>query len=135
GGKYPHLWHVRHMQDPTSTSPRSIMPAYPWLLTEKIAFSEVQARIDTLAMLGVPYGPAIGQAEALARAQASKIAAEIESQGGPKGLEDKQITALIAYLQRLGTDIRRKPKAPSDDASPRASQSGGSVHTATVTSP
>src|SRR5690606_25668252 len=109
--------------------------AYPWLLTEKIAFSEVQARIDTLAMLGVPYGPAIGQAEALARAQASKIAAEIESQGGPKGLEDKQITALIAYLQRLGTDIRRKPKAPSDDASPRASQSGGSVHTATVTSP
>src|SRR5690606_28205553 len=101
GGKYPHLWHVRHMEDPTSTTPQSIMPPYPWLLTEDIDFSVVQSRVDVMAMLGVPYGEAVQRAEEMAREQAEKIGDEIVSQGGPSGLQTKQITALVAYLQRL----------------------------------
>jgi cytochrome c oxidase cbb3-type subunit I/II len=106
---YPHLWHVRHMEDPTSTTPQSIMPPYPWLLTDEIDFSVVQSRVDVMAMLGVPYGDAVQRAEELAREQAEKIGHEIVSQGGPAGLQTKQITALIAYLQRLGTDINQPP--------------------------
>ena len=62
-----------------------------------------------MAMLGVPYGKALYEAEAMARTQAKQIAGEIEAQGGPKDLESKQIVALVAYLQRLGTDIKQAP--------------------------
>jgi cytochrome c oxidase cbb3-type subunit I/II len=117
GGKYPHLWHVRHMDDPTSTTQQSIMPRYPWLLSDDLNFSVVQDRVDAMAMLGVPYGEAIHRAEAMAREQASEIAAEIVKQGGPAGLERKEIVAMVAYLQRLGTDIAR----PSPAAQPETS--------------
>jgi cytochrome c oxidase cbb3-type subunit I/II len=109
GGKYPHLWHVRHMEDPRSTTPQSIMPRYPWLLTKTLDYGSIQARVDAMAMLGVPYGDAVNRAESLARDQAKSLAAEIEAQGGPRGLEERQIIALVAYLQRLGTDIRAEP--------------------------
>jgi len=115
GGKYPHLWHVRHMDDPTSTTQQSIMPRYPWLLTDPIEFSEIQPRVDVMAMLGVPYGDAVKHAETMARRQASQISSEIVQQGGPSGLEDKKIVALTAYLQRLGTDIKRRESEPSSD--------------------
>ncbi len=55
GGKYPHLWHVRHMQDPRSTTPQSIMPAYPWLLATASTASAMQTRVAALVTLGVPY--------------------------------------------------------------------------------
>ncbi len=109
GGKYPSLWHVRHMQDPTSTTSRSIMPPFPWLLTDALDYGHVQANVDAMAMLGVPYGDAINHAQELAHAQAKALAADIKAQGGPDGLEDKKIIALVAYLQRLGTDIKAKP--------------------------
>lgn len=115
GGKYPHLWHVRHMEDPTSTTPQSIMPKYPWLSTEELDFESVQPRVDVMAMLGVPYGEAISNAEQMARTQAKQIAQEIQAQGGPDDLGDKQMVALVAYLQRLGTDIHRVPQ-PSGEA-------------------
>jgi cytochrome c oxidase cbb3-type subunit I/II len=62
-------------------------------------------------MLGVPYGDAVNNAPDLARAQAAGIAAEIEAQGGPGGLGDKEIVAMVAYLQRLGTDATQTPVA------------------------
>ena len=107
GGRYPDLWHVRHMEDPRAITPRSIMPAFPWLLTQPIAFGTIQKHVDAMAMLGVPYGDAIHHAEGMARDQARAVAAGIASQGGPKGLEDREITALVAYLQRLGVDARK----------------------------
>jgi cytochrome c oxidase cbb3-type subunit I/II len=116
GGKYPHLWHVRHMEDPTSTTPQSIMPPYRWLLTDELDFSVVQSRVDVMAMLGVPYGDAVTHAESQAHEQAATIAKEVVAQGGPAGLESKQIVALVAYLQRLGTDISKEPAAPTDVA-------------------
>ncbi|HTI62780.1 MAG TPA: cytochrome-c oxidase, cbb3-type subunit I [Gemmatimonadaceae bacterium] len=108
GGKYPDLWHVRHMQDPRSITARSIMPAYPQLLRDDLDFSTIQRRVDAMAMLGVPYGDAVeqGVARQMAEAQAKQIAAGIAQEGGPAGLERKEIVALAAYLQRLGRDIK-----------------------------
>ncbi|HET9300599.1 MAG TPA: cytochrome-c oxidase, cbb3-type subunit I [Candidatus Polarisedimenticolaceae bacterium] len=117
GGKYPHVWHVRHMEAPASVTPRSIMPPYPWLLRAPAAYGEVGARLRALHTVGVPYTPAqIASAEADARAQAKSIAAEIVAQQGPADLEDKQIVALIAYLQRLGTDVKGAPVAAAAPA-------------------
>jgi cytochrome c oxidase cbb3-type subunit I/II len=109
GGKYPDLWHVRHMQDPRSITAKSIMPSYPQLLTDDLDYGVIQSRVDAMAMLGVPYGDAVkqGVARTMAAAQAKTIADGIVQQGGPAGLERKEIIALTAYLQRLGTDIKR----------------------------
>ena len=109
GGKYPDLWHVRHMQDPRSITAKSIMPAYPQMLTKDLDYGVIQSRVDAMAMLGVPYGDAVkpGVARAMAESQAKTIADRIAQQGGPAGLERKEIIALTAYLQRLGTDIKR----------------------------
>jgi cytochrome c oxidase cbb3-type subunit I/II len=112
GGKYPHLWHVRHMEDPRSVTPQSIMPAYPWLLKDPVDWVALERGVAAQVSLGVPYGKAeVGQAVALARGQADAIAGEIVKQGGPAGLENTKLVALIAYLQRLGTDIKRTPTA------------------------
>ena len=107
GGRYPDLWHVRHMEKPRSITPKSIMPAYPGLLTTPLDFAGIQAKVDAMAMLGVPYGEAVNRAPEMARAQAREVAARIVEQGDRRRLEDKEITALIAYLQRLGTDIKK----------------------------
>jgi cytochrome c oxidase cbb3-type subunit I/II len=114
GGKYPHLWHVRHMANPTDTTEDSIMPRYPWMLTDEIEFDVIQDRVDVMVMLGVPYGDAVKNAEEMARAQAQEIAAEIQKQGGEGGYETKQIVALTAYLQRLGRDIQGAPASSAD---------------------
>jgi cytochrome c oxidase cbb3-type subunit I/II len=110
------------MNDPRSITARSIMPAYPKLLTDDIDFSVIQHRVDAMAMLGVPYGDALvaGAAPRMAREQARQIADGIAQQGGPTGLQDKEIVALTAYLQRLGRDISatRTAVAPPLGASP-----------------
>ena len=116
GGKYPDLWHVRHMEAPRSITQNSIMPPYPWLLTRTIDFPGIQPRVDAMAMLGVPYGDAVTRAPALAREQAERIGASIASAGGPADLADKEIVALVAYLQRLGTDIRKASVAGAGGA-------------------
>ena len=108
GGKYPHLWHVRHMQDPRSTTPQSIMPAYPWLARDPVDWRAVARGVAAQVTLGVPYPrDAAANAAALAKKQGQQIAGEIVQQGGPAGLEETKVVALIAYLQRLGTDIKR----------------------------
>jgi cytochrome c oxidase cbb3-type subunit I/II len=125
GGKYPHLWHVRHMDDPSSTTPGSIMPRYPWMAKDEIDFGGIQSRVDVMVMLGVPYGDSVVNAEGQAREQAREIASEIVAQGGPSGLEDKKIVALTAYLQRLGTDIKRPRNKPKPAAVPQVQALGG----------
>lgn len=116
GGKYPHLWHVRHMEQPRSTSPQSIMPPYPHLLTTPLALDALPAKMRGLRRIGVPYTDAqIASAEADAQAQAEALAAAVVDQGGPEGLADREITAMVAYLQRLGVD-----RARADDAAAAA---------------
>jgi cytochrome c oxidase cbb3-type subunit I/II len=114
GGKQSHLWHLQHFKDPQHFTPNSIMPAYAFLIEGNVDFAAIPHKVDVMTMLGVPYGPAVkdGQAEKLAREQAATIAKDIAAQGGPAGLEGKQVVALIAYLQRLGTDITKPPPAP-----------------------
>jgi cytochrome c oxidase cbb3-type subunit I/II len=117
GGKYPDLWHVRHMEDPRSTTPQSIMPAYPWLSRARINWPAVERGVAAQATLGAPYTrEEVTGAAALGRQQAQQIAAAIAQQGGPAGLEDTQLVALVAYLQRLGTDIKRSPKVAAAPA-------------------
>ncbi len=105
GGKYPDLWHVRHMRNPKDIEAKSIMPAYPWMLTNPLDFDGIQRKVDAMVMLGVPYGDAVTDAPAMARTQAQAIAQSIASQGGPADLSDKEIVAMVAYLQRLGRDV------------------------------
>ncbi len=106
GGKFPDLWHVRHMYNPREVTQKSIMPAYPRLQVNIIDFEGIQKHVDAMAMLGVPYGDAVNRAPQMAREQAQQIAAGIEAAGGPKGLQDKEIVAITAYLQRLGRDLK-----------------------------
>ena len=108
GGKYPDLWHVRHMDDPRAITPGSIMPAYPSMLTTALDFDSIPVVMRAHQILGVPYTDSeIAGGIAAAREQAEAMAAEVVVQGGPEGLADKQIIALTAYLQRLGTDLNK----------------------------
>ncbi len=113
GGLRSHQWHYTHFRNPRDVNENSIMPSYPWLLSQQIRFDEIQSRVDALAMLGTPYGELVtdGNAVIHARHQAQLVAAQLESQGGPAASEtqDKKVIALIAYLQRLGTDIYKDP--------------------------
>ena len=87
------------------------MPPYPALLSNDLDLSKTTRKLEVLAMLGVPYGiEEIDGAPNHAAEQAAAIAEEIATQGGPTKLKDKEITALVAYLQRLGTDLRRLPE-------------------------
>lgn len=117
GSKYPDSWHLRHMHRPISTSPGSIMPAYPWMLDREYKTDDIPNKINALRTVGVPYAEgyedlAIKDAEA----QAEMIAQGLKDNGfgvindEEKGVtynitSKKQIIALIAYLQRVGTDI------------------------------
>ena len=116
GGKYPHLWHVRHFEDPASVTQGSIMPRYAWMLEDDTDYSVIQKRVDVMAMLGVPYGEALKRAEAMAREQAEQIGREIAEQGGPPNLAHKKVVAMTAYMQRLGKDIQGVPEAPQAPA-------------------
>jgi cytochrome c oxidase cbb3-type subunit I/II len=112
GGKYPSLWHVRHMAQPDSTTPGSIMPRYPHLLRDAFDTSLIGAKLRALRTVGVPYTDGeIDAAVTSMQTQARAIASEVQAQQGPSGLADKEIIALTAYLQRLGTDIRWKQPA------------------------
>jgi len=105
GGKFPNFWHFMHMDDPRSVSPGSIMPAYPWLFTQDFDTAIIARKIRAMQTLGVPY-PKEYDRQALTdmKAQAEGIAADLQKQNAPAD-PSKEIIALIAYLQRLGTDI------------------------------
>ncbi|MFZ1358069.1 MAG: cytochrome-c oxidase, cbb3-type subunit I [Saprospiraceae bacterium] len=108
GGKYPDSWHFNHMLEPVSMSPGSIMPPYPWLFEKSVDAGTTNSKIHAMRRLGVPY-PKNYEAKANddMKKQAKSIA---ESLAKDKIViqSDKEIIALIAYLQRMGTDIKAK---------------------------
>ncbi len=113
GGKYPDSWHYNHMMDPTTMSPGSIMPAYPHLLEEPLVLDGLPGKITALRKLGTPY-PRDFEKYAVenAQEQAQKIARNLADQGvKDEGIAGKEIVAIIAYLQRLGTDIKVQKQA------------------------
>ena len=106
GGKYGDLWHYNHMMDPTRTSPGSIMPRYPWLLTNELDFEILPKKLSAMQTLGVPYtDDEVNTAKELALAQATRISDGLNLEENVETLPSDEIIALIAYLQRLGTDI------------------------------
>ncbi|MBI2281812.1 MAG: cytochrome-c oxidase, cbb3-type subunit I [Bacteroidetes bacterium] len=103
-----HSWHYNHMQNPTSMSPGSIMPRYPWLLVKEIDVKSTTSKLAVMQKLGVPYtDEEIKNGKAALEAQAEGIAAELRTLGIKEADAKKEIIALIAYLQRLGTDVEK----------------------------
>jgi cytochrome c oxidase cbb3-type subunit I/II len=108
GGKYPNSWHYHHMREPSSMSPGSIMPNYAWLLEQTLNTSQTQDKLAAMKKLGVPYSTdEIANAVKDLNTQAKAIQANLAAEK-IKVSQDKEIIALIAYLQRLGTDISKK---------------------------
>jgi len=102
GGKYPNIWHLRHMEDPRSTSAGSNMPSYPWLLKNNTDVAALPSKINVQRMLGVPYGPlSAQQIFDEVNEQAKEIAKDLRAAGAYVAPE-KEIIALTAYLQTLG---------------------------------
>jgi len=106
GGKYSNAWQYNHLMDPTTMSPGSIMPPYDWLGEQTLDTSTTVAKINAMRTLGVPYAPLYEQkANADLQKQAEEITANL-AKDNIKVSSDKEIIAIIAYLQRLGTDIK-----------------------------
>ncbi len=104
GGKYPDAWHYEHMRDPRSTSPGSVMPPYTWLHHQTYDVADIQASLRALKRVGVPYTDAqIGSAGASMQLQAQGVVDRLK-QSGVTTEPNREIVALIAYLQRLGKD-------------------------------
>ncbi|WP_026994987.1 cytochrome-c oxidase, cbb3-type subunit I [Flectobacillus major] len=111
GGKYPDSWHYHHMREPSSMSPGSIMPNYAWLLEQKLDVSNLQDKLKAMKKLGVPYDDyQLLKAQEDLETQAKGIADNLAKEG-VKVSADKEIIALIAYLQRIGTDIKKSEAA------------------------
>jgi len=111
GGKYPDAWHYNHMQNPRNVSPGSIMPAYQWLLEQKLDISTTERKMKVMQSLGVPYtNEEIANGNANLTSQANMFVASLQKDGIATD-NSKEIIALIAYLQRIGTDIKKQPTA------------------------
>jgi len=127
GGKYSDNWHLNHLLNPESTSDGSIMPAYQWLVRNEHDRSLVQSKMRVMVNLGVPYSEEeIENAPEHMAAQAAQIERNLYSDpefvktyeaqkadAAARGKEfvemrDREVVAMIAYLQRLGTDIKVK---------------------------
>jgi cytochrome c oxidase cbb3-type subunit I/II len=106
GGKYGDSWHFNHLMDPRLMSPGSIMPSYDWLITQTLDTTTTVAKINAMRKIGVPYAPGYEKiANHDLEIQASGIAAGLRKDN-IKVNSDKEVIAVIAYLQRLGTDIK-----------------------------
>ncbi len=125
GGKYSDSWHLNHFYDPQSISAGSIMPSYKWIILNELDKSETENKMEVMVNLGVPYTP-----QDIARAQEwmteQGISIEENLQSDPDfaknyeankayakennvefvEMRNREIVALISYIQRLGTDIK-----------------------------
>ncbi len=115
GGKFNNNWHFNHMMDPSLTSPGTIMPRYSWMIKNDLDYSTIEEKLKTLVILGVPYSDEeIAGAKAHLQAQAKEVEAALHQDPeyvknyADSNIQNKEIVALIAYLQRLGTDIKAK---------------------------
>jgi len=124
GKKYNSNWHFNHFLDPMNTSPmedkilgttRNFMPKYTWFITSELDYSNIQNKMKGLKAVGVPYSKReIEYAPYALEAQAKSIEQELRQDPdyvtnyGDSHIEKKEVIAVIAYLQRLGTDIKNK---------------------------
>lgn len=125
GEKYSDNWHLNHMYDPQSTSSGSIMPGYKWLIKNELDKSQTESKMKVMVNLGVPYSDEdIANAQKQMTEQGTQIEknlyndpdfaknyeadkkAAAEQNKAFVEMRNREIVALIAYLQRLGTDIK-----------------------------
>jgi cytochrome c oxidase cbb3-type subunit I/II len=107
GGKYPNLWHYRHLIDPRSVSPGSIMPPYSQLAVERVDLARTEDKLRALRAVGVPYDPQqLEAARSDAETQGAEIAKSLRDDGVANANPQSEIVALTAYLQRLGAQPR-----------------------------
>ncbi len=115
GMKYPDAWHYHHMIDPQSMSPGSIMPPYPWLAKNDLDTTTTALKIRAMQKLGVPYPDGFDR---IANRELMKQAMTVVNNLKQAGIEiepTKELVALIAYLQRLGTDIKAEATPTTSD--------------------
>jgi cytochrome c oxidase cbb3-type subunit II len=117
GGKYSDQWHQEHLADPRAVVPESIMPPYPKLFSTPLDYRDIQAMLKANRTVGVPYTDAqIAHAKDDLEAQADPNSDAIDAfekrypkvQSRNYGDDKSGVTegtALIAYLQMLGTLI------------------------------
>ena len=144
GGKYSDNWHLNHLYDPQSTSSGSIMPSYKWLLNRELDKSSTEDKMEAMVSLGVPYTQAeIDRAQQWMTEQGTQIEKNLYSdpdfaktyeadkiyakENGEEFVEmrNREIVALIAYLQRLGTDIKVKNVDEAQEADILGESRGG----------
>lgn len=114
GGKYGNAWHYNHLMDPRLMSPGSIMPNYDWLITQTLDTTTTASKINAMRKLGVPYGPGYENvANRDLNKQAQGIANDL-AKDHIKVKSSKEIVAIIAYLQRLGMDIKANKTATTN---------------------
>lgn len=125
GQKYSDNWHLNHFYDPQSTSSGSIMPSYKWLITDELDKSQTEAKMRAMVTLGVPYTEEeIARAQEWMDEQGTQIEKNLYTdpdfektyeadknyarENGEEFIEmrNREVVALIAYIQRLGTDIK-----------------------------
>ena len=112
GGKYSDAWHYNHMDDPRSMTANSLMPRYSWLLTRDLDTSSLPSRIKALRSVGVPYPEGYEETAHQELALQSRAITDRLAEGSITTDPHKEIIALIAYLQRLGTDIKAEGGTP-----------------------
>ncbi len=118
GIKYPNIWHFQHFENPRSTSIGSNMPAYPWLYLQTADFAALPSKIRVLRKLGVPFPDrTVEQLRAEFLAQGEAIVSDL-AKSGIEISPDKEVIALIAYIQQLG----KAQSAPADAPPPAAPQ-------------
>ncbi len=100
-------WHFNHLDDPQAITPGSVMPSYSFLLESELDTASTPAKINAMRTLGVPYEKGYEKVankdliaqEDLIRANLLKDSIRVRP--------NVEVLALIAYLQRLGTDIEK----------------------------
>jgi cytochrome c oxidase cbb3-type subunit 2 len=90
GGKYSDEWHRAHLYNPRDVVPESNMPAFPWLFENELSGDDTGKKLKALQTLGVPYTDE----------QVENARSEVRGK--------REIDALVAYLQNLGTAIQTK---------------------------
>ncbi|MBL8613849.1 MAG: cytochrome-c oxidase, cbb3-type subunit I [Myxococcales bacterium] len=117
GGKYPNLWHAKHMVDPRSISEGSNMPPYAHLVSEQLDLTRTVDKVAAMKAIGVPYTQNdIATAELDARAQGEAISKDLKANGFDAPA-DSRLVALIAYLQRIGKPQPAPITKPKDAVS------------------
>ena len=119
GGKYPNIWHFQHLMDPRSTSVGSVMPNYPWLFKPVTDIPALGSKIRVLTGYGVPYPPRSPDAILQSCIDQAQGITEDLAKNGIKIGPEKEVIAVIAYLQQLGKYNEPAPAAPAASPAPK----------------